>query len=178
MRCQQHPERHAVGSCAVCGGWFCGDCLRDEPSLRERCCADCAARLPGQGRGARPRLAGFGFALPGLLLVGGLVAWLARPADPADAAPRRLTRALDTLAVACAAVDAWHLRSGEWPRSLDELGPDAPPLADPFADGAPLRWRQGPRGGLLYSVGPDGVDQGGASRDPLSGVGDLPCALP
>jgi hypothetical protein len=61
------------------------------------------------------------------------------------------------------AVERYRRAKGRWPVSLGDLKPDllvAVPL-DPF-DGALLRYRQLKDGAVIYSVGPDGKDDGGA----------------
>jgi hypothetical protein len=61
------------------------------------------------------------------------------------------------------ALKRYHLRHGHYPAALSALVPDFLPAAprDP-ADGQPLRYRLKPDGTyLLYSVGEDGVDDGG-----------------
>lgn len=67
------------------------------------------------------------------------------------------------LAAIALALRRFQFREGRWPRDLRELVPGflpAPPI-DPW-DGKPLRYRLDPEGRpILYSVGPDGVDQGG-----------------
>jgi hypothetical protein len=62
------------------------------------------------------------------------------------------------------AIERYRRIHGELPRSLDQLAPDflAEPPKDPF-DGAPLRYRIDATGCIVYSVGPDGLDQDGAS---------------
>ncbi len=67
------------------------------------------------------------------------------------------------------AIEVFRARTGHAPESLAELVPadlDAVPV-DPFAGNAPLRYRREAGDGagvgyVLYSVGPDGEDQGGA----------------
>lgn len=75
-------------------------------------------------------------------------------------AERRLRLAF----LACAfALHAWNVERGEYPVSLAELLPDylqSVPV-DPFGCGEPLRYRRTEQGYILYSVGPDGVDDGG-----------------
>jgi hypothetical protein len=71
-------------------------------------------------------------------------------------------------AIAALAVERYRLRHGRWPESLDALVPDllrAVPM-DPF-DGKPLRYRRNAEEVAVYSVGPDGKDDGGviAPRD-------------
>ncbi len=63
---------------------------------------------------------------------------------------------------AALAAERYRMAEGRWPESLDVLVPrylDAVP-SDPF-DGQPLRLRRLPDGLVIYSVGTDGVDDGG-----------------
>ena len=63
------------------------------------------------------------------------------------------------------ALQAYRMNRGSYPASLDSLVPSylsAVPL-DPFTAGNPLRYRKSGFSYLLYSVGPDGVDNGGAA---------------
>jgi hypothetical protein len=65
------------------------------------------------------------------------------------------------------AVERYRQTDGKLPDKLDDLCPDlldAVP-ADPF-DGAPLRYKKLEKGYIVYSVGPDGKDDGGAEKDP------------
>ena len=65
-------------------------------------------------------------------------------------------------AIALLAVERYRLAQGRWPEKLAELVPTylgkAP--VDVF-EGAPLRLRRFSDGVMVYSVGPDGVDNGG-----------------
>jgi hypothetical protein len=67
------------------------------------------------------------------------------------------------MAIAAIALARYHLQKGRYPTNLAELQPaflKAPPLD--FMDGKPLRYKAGNDGlFLLYSVGLDGVDDGG-----------------
>jgi hypothetical protein len=60
------------------------------------------------------------------------------------------------------AVEQYRLERGSEPAALIELVPGYLPSVpmDPCSAG-PLRYRQAPSGPLVYSVGPDGVDNGG-----------------
>jgi hypothetical protein len=64
---------------------------------------------------------------------------------------------------------AMFLESGQWPRTIDDLNaagmpPDA--LLDPFSpDGERLRLLKTDQGVVFYTVGPNGVDDGGAPTD-------------
>jgi hypothetical protein len=60
------------------------------------------------------------------------------------------------------ALERYRKEKGLWPAKLEELAPkllSAVPL-DPH-DGKPLRYRVGGGGAVVYSVGPDGADNGG-----------------
>jgi type II secretory pathway pseudopilin PulG len=61
------------------------------------------------------------------------------------------------------ALRAYLLDHGRYPATLDELIPGYLPSLpiDPFTDGAPLKYRTTSSGYLLYSVGPDTIDNGG-----------------
>jgi hypothetical protein len=77
-----------------------------------------------------------------------------------DAACRR--QALIQSAFAGLALERHRLAIGRWPDSLEELCPKYlrdPPL-DPY-NGRPLLYRHLPDGVVVYSVGPDGQDNGG-----------------
>lgn len=71
------------------------------------------------------------------------------------------------LAVAALAVERYRLVRGSLPERLDELVPrflpEVPP--DPF-DGKALRYKHLDRGYTIYSVGPDGTDEGGKELQP------------
>jgi hypothetical protein len=64
--------------------------------------------------------------------------------------------------VVALAVERYRRKHGDWPAALTKLTPELlkeVPL-DPF-DGRPLRYRQVEDGAVVYSVGPDGRDDGG-----------------
>lgn len=101
-------------------------------------------------------------------------------APPLDDRPAHLAEAYAALEEVGLALEAHRRREGEYPDRLDDLVPtDLERLpTDPFSpDNAPLRYG-GPKprgeGRVVYSLGPDRVDQGGAPRDPITGRGDLP----
>src|SRR5262249_29944856 len=78
-----------------------------------------------------------------------------------DSACQRSEAQMQCMIVALA-VERYRLKHGHWPQTLAEVGPEflkAIPL-DPF-DGQPLRYRCVADGVIIYSVGPDGVDDGG-----------------
>ncbi|MBE0540800.1 MAG: hypothetical protein IH623_05385 [Verrucomicrobia bacterium] len=69
-------------------------------------------------------------------------------------------------AIVAFALERWRLaNAGQLPASLSELVPDYLPVvpADPYDD-QPLRYRQLPRGYVVYSIGPDFTDDGGKEQ--------------
>jgi len=89
-----------------------------------------------------------------------------------------LANAMNALAVAGTAAERYRGAHGHWPSGLSDLVPTQltqVPL-DPFAEGQTLSFVSGPSGAqrlVIYSVGPDRVDDGARPRDPVSGRGDL-----
>ena len=84
--------------------------------------------------------------------------------------------------VARAAVAACRYRTarGKWPGKIDDLVPGYLAIVpnDPF-DGKPLRWKSGGDRIVIYSVGPDGKDDGGAAAyDRDTKTGDIAFTLP
>ncbi|HEX7448492.1 MAG TPA: hypothetical protein VF306_13150 [Pirellulales bacterium] len=69
---------------------------------------------------------------------------------------------------AAVAIERFRLRHGALPKALDSLAPDLLPEVplDPF-DGQPLRYRVDEAGYRVYSVGLDGIDQGGQTSAEL-----------
>jgi hypothetical protein len=65
-------------------------------------------------------------------------------------------------AVSALAVERYWLRHRRWPENLEALAPDLLRVVpgDPF-DGKPLRYSRLADGVVIYSVGPDGKDDGG-----------------
>jgi len=79
------------------------------------------------------------------------------------------TRAELRCTVAALAAERFRLAHGTWPIALDDLMPQflaAIPL-DPY-DGQPLKLRRYDEGIVIYSVGPDGKDDGGKIDRTLS----------
>jgi hypothetical protein len=75
----------------------------------------------------------------------------------------RRDRAVLRGAIVALALERYRLERGDWPSELKSLVPaylPAVPL-DPF-DGQAMRYRRLPDGVIVYSVGPDGQDDGGA----------------
>ena len=194
MRCHRHPERIAPHACGVCGRFHCDECL--EQAGGEVVCPDCqpAARaaVPTSVAPRKPRrhlhVAG------GVLLAAGLIGVLVFLAldgrrGEADVRPlpvltpgafdQKMVAAIGALERGAVAVETFRAESGAYPTGWDALVPDllpAPP-ADPWSPtdgalvlGAPA-WD--PAAVLLYSVGPDGQDDGGRVFAAETGVGDL-----
>jgi hypothetical protein len=73
----------------------------------------------------------------------------------------RYTRSRVRILRAELAIQQYYRKHGDFPNELAELDDVAPgALVDPF-DGGPLRYRRAGADYLLYSVGPDGKDDGG-----------------
>jgi hypothetical protein len=68
---------------------------------------------------------------------------------------------------------------GKYPESLQELAPHLIAFVpiDPF-DGKPIRLKQSEEEIVIYSVGPDGIDNGGVPYDPKTRKGDIIFKLP
>ena len=87
-------------------------------------------------------------------------------------------------AVAVAVAATRHrIEKGSLPESLDDIVPAFLPFspADPFADNAPLRLTQTDSGLVIYSVGPDGENDGGPvapGTEPAAGNDDVGLRLP
>lgn len=85
-----------------------------------------------------------------------------------------LDKALHAAAWAGIAVDRYRLDHGTFPATLDALVPqylDEVPL-DPFSN-QPLKYRVNAGSALIYSIGPDQHDDGGAPYDPRNARGDV-----
>jgi len=80
-------------------------------------------------------------------------------------------RSLMRLALATYRFQADH---GRLPNNTEELVPEFIPTVpqDPF-DGKPLRMKKTDEGVVLYSIGPDMADNGGAAYDPKTKKGDI-----
>jgi hypothetical protein len=81
--------------------------------------------------------------------------------DPLGESSRRKQASMHALAAALAA-ERYRIDHKKWPDDLPKLAPaylkTVP--ADPY-DGAPLRYRREKGGVVVYSIGPDGSDNGG-----------------
>lgn len=69
----------------------------------------------------------------------------------------------DELMATMLALRAYDLEKGHYPATLSQLVPAYLPAVpvDPFADGLPLKYKLYDKSFILYSVGPDGKDDGG-----------------
>ncbi len=119
------------------------------------------------------------------------LSWPARWALPALAAPsdpfndqlgmwfddngfkQTSTDSYNNLLLTELALRAYREERGAYPASLNALVPSYLPRVplDPFSDGLPVRYRLKDGRPLLYSVGPDAIDDGGKPR-PLQKRGD------
>jgi hypothetical protein len=110
---------------------------------------------------------------------GGVLTGLIVPAGGKCARRAAEVDALRQLARLALAVAVYRAREGKDPGKLDDLVPGyiAEIPGDPF-DGQPLRCRRDGEGLVLYSVGPDLKDDGGAAWDASRGEGDLVFRLP
>ena len=73
------------------------------------------------------------------------------------------------------ALKEYKQKHGAWPEYLDELeatGLQGSVLRDPFSEGK-LRLKKAGQILLIYSIGPDGVDDQAVDYDPTTGKGDL-----
>jgi hypothetical protein len=80
-------------------------------------------------------------------------------------------------AIAALAAERYRLKHDEWPRALDDLVKDGlfkDTPKDPY-DGKSLRLQRTATGVIVYSVGPDKVDNGGKfdREDPTAADTDL-----
>lgn len=73
----------------------------------------------------------------------------------------------------------YHAKNGKYPEKLDELVPGFVAFVplDPF-DGKSMRWKRANDKLVIYSIGPDGIDDGGAHFDPQTQKGDITFELP
>jgi ABC-type transport system involved in multi-copper enzyme maturation permease subunit len=87
-------------------------------------------------------------------------AWTLVPVRMVEA--NRHNQAVMRSAIGMTAVERYRRAHGGWPETLDALVPAFLSLVptDPY-DGRPLRYRRLPGGVVVYSVGPDGEDNGG-----------------
>ena len=77
------------------------------------------------------------------------------------------------------ALYTYHARNGRFPDKLDELAPDFIPALprDPF-DGQAMKFKRTEQGAVVYSIGPDVTDNGGAPFDREKKTGDITFTVP
>lgn len=76
------------------------------------------------------------------------------------------------------AVERYRLRHGRWPDNLAALVPDFLPAAPTdMLDGRPLRYQRLADGVVVYSVGPDGTDDGGKLADDADWQAQWPAGM-
>jgi len=78
------------------------------------------------------------------------------------------------------ALEEFRAAHGQYPETLQELVPSVLQSlpVDPFdPDGGLLRYGRAEGMVVLYSLGPDQLDQRGSPRDPSTGAGDLPLVV-
>jgi hypothetical protein len=82
--------------------------------------------------------------------------------------------ALHRLAQLAVAAEAYRTKTGTLPERSDDLTPEYVVRipADPF-DGQPLRFKREGKDLIFYSVGEDGVDNGGVVRSGNANQGDI-----
>jgi len=105
---------------------------------------------------------------------GGLLTGLLLPAAERMAVAAARTDATYRLAQTAVAVERYRGKHGKLPGVLDEAAPEFVPSIplDPFTQ-SPLRSRRDGDDFLLYSVGPDGVDNGGLAQPAPDKHGDV-----
>jgi hypothetical protein len=106
-----------------------------------------------------------------------IVVRLLMPACSKVAMAHRRTRATLNCALVGVAVERYRLKNRQWPESLDaaiQQGFLKAVPTDPF-DGQPLRYKRLADGVVIYSVGYDGVDNGGviSNGNPYAAGTDL-----
>jgi hypothetical protein len=124
------------------------------------------AKLPPEEMGRAQELDAAAKKLPTL-------ARMLASAFPKVATAYRRNQAALRCGVVMIAVERYRQAHGRWPEKLADLVPGylAKVPTDPF-DGAPLRMVSFKEGLCIYSVGPDGIDNGGQlDRDPLTKSG-------
>ncbi len=121
----------------------------------------------------RPRRSRAPLALLAVALLAAVAVWQLRPR------PDPLREAYAALEQTAFALEAYRAREGSYPAVIEALlKQDLVGLPrDPFdPDGGPLRYAappSNPDGRVLYSLGPDRLDQRGTPRDPITLAGDL-----
>jgi hypothetical protein len=77
------------------------------------------------------------------------------------------------------ALYAYRARNGRFPDKLDDLAPDFIPAVprDPF-DGQAMKFKRTEQGAVVYGIGPDMIDNGGAPFDREKKTGDITFTVP
>jgi hypothetical protein len=111
--------------------------------------------------------------------IGNLLTTVMLPAyDRVQGAAERSEQGQRNLQVAFA-LAAYHRDHGRYPTDLDELAPKyLGTIPDDLFSGKPLIYRLEDKGYLLYSVGPNGVDDGGRWYDDQPSGDDLSVRMP
>jgi hypothetical protein len=109
---------------------------------------------------------------------GGIMVSLLLPALSRCAASTAGVEARRHLANLAVAAERYRLKEGSYPQSAQALVPTYIPAlpVDPF-DGKPIRVLQTEGGLVLYSIGPDLKDDGGAALDRAKNTGDITFCL-
>ncbi|MDF1813041.1 MAG: hypothetical protein P1V20_12530 [Verrucomicrobiales bacterium] len=86
----------------------------------------------------------------------------------------RPTEAFIRCAIVAVASERFRLENGKFPTELEEMIPDilAVAVEDPYSPGSDLIYKLGRSGPVIYSIGPNGKDDGGTPRAPIA-EGDL-----
>ncbi len=108
----------------------------------------------------------------------GLVTSLLAPALSSCLRQTLESQALHRAAAVAVAATRYRIEKGSLPKSLTDLVPSSLALtpADPFVADAPLRFKQTDDALLIYSLGPDGEDDGGPlppGTEPAAGNDDV-----
>jgi hypothetical protein len=108
----------------------------------------------------------------------GIVTSLLAPALSSCIRQTVKSQALHRAAAVAVAATRYRIEKGSLPKSLDDLVPTFLPVepADPFAVGGALRLEQTDDALLIYSIGPDGEDDGGPlppGTEPVAGNDDV-----
>jgi len=197
MRCAVHVDRLATEACGTCGRAYCSDCLKviGEEAYCPECVGTAARPTPPDPparpapRGKVPKVAAVCVAA---LLAAVLVLLAIRPeharhpvpvelqAPPAlDERQAREAACFRALEEGAVAVEIHRAENGAYPTRWDDLIPD--PLdhapTDPWAPTRTALQLAVPSWDddaiVLYSVGPDGHDDGGKAYSVETGEGDI-----
>jgi len=193
MRCRLHPHKTTKRLCRRCGLPYCSLCLGADED-----CSACA-RIEHRdatgstlaATGATPLYGGALLLVSFILALVGGWAWLGELGQKDDVSraaqaiiehakpqthpvvERQLVAAFGTWG---SAIELWrHDHDGTPPPTHEDIPKWKQLPDDPYRPGQPLTYAVDALGAnrpLLYSVGPDGIDDGGLPYDPISGRGD------